>query len=113
MPVTATLRHLRISPRKVRLVARLIRKKKAVDAQNILMFTTKKPAKPLLKLLNSALANAKENYKLNPEELYISKIIVNEGPKLKRWFPVSRGRAHPILKRSSHVTIVLDKIKTE
>ena len=74
MPVTAKLRHLRITPRKVRLVADLIRGKRAEEAQNILNFTIKKAAFPILKLLRSALANAKNSFQLDESNLYISKI---------------------------------------
>jgi len=110
MPVTAKLRHLRITPRKVRLVADLIRGKRAEEAQNILNFTIKKAAFPLLKLLRSALANAKNSFQLDESNLYISKILVNEGPKYKRWRARARGSANLIQKKTSHITIILDEI---
>jgi len=110
MPVIAKLNRLRIAPRKVRLVADLIRRKSVEEAQTILTFTVKRAAPPLLKLLKSAIANAKENFRLEEKNLYISKIIVNEGQKLKRWRPASRGSAHSIMKRVSNVVIVLDEI---
>ena len=109
MPVTAKLRYLRIAPRKVRLVADLIRGKTVLEAQNILNFVTKKAAKDLLKLLNSAIANAK-NLELDLANLYISKILVDEGPKYKRWRARARGMAAEIQKKTSHVTIILDEI---
>jgi len=109
MPVTARLRYLRIAPRKVRLVADLIRGKSVEEAQTVLSFTTKKAAQTLLKLLNSAIANAK-NLELDPANLYIAKILVDEGPKYKRWIARARGRADQIQKKTSHVTIVLDEI---
>ena len=109
MPVTARLRYLRIAPRKVRLVADLIRGKTVEEAQTILSFTTKKAAQTLLKLLNSAIANAK-NLELDPANLCISKILVDEGPKYKRWRARARGMAAEIQKKTSHVTIVLDEI---
>ncbi|PJA84728.1 MAG: 50S ribosomal protein L22, partial [Candidatus Nealsonbacteria bacterium CG_4_9_14_3_um_filter_37_13] len=84
MSVTAKLRYLRIAPRKVRLVADLIREKSVEEAQTILSFTTKKAAKVLLKLLKQAIANAKTNFQLEEKNLYISKILVDEGPKYKR-----------------------------
>jgi large subunit ribosomal protein L22 len=90
MTVKAQLRNLRIAPRKVRLAADLIRGKSTERAQTILKFTTKRAAQPLLKLLNSALANAKNNLKINTTNLFISKIEVNEGQKLKRWRPRAR-----------------------
>jgi len=110
MPVTAKLRHLRIPPRKVRLVADLIRGKRAEEAQNILNFTIKKAAFPLLKLLRSALANAKNSFQLDESNLYISKILVDEGPKYKRWRARARGSANLIQKKTSHITIILDEI---
>ena len=108
MTFQATLRYLRIAPRKVRLVADLIRGKKVLEAKTILKFTVKGAVQPILKLLNSAVANAKD--KEAPDNLYISKITVNEGPKNKRWMPRARGQAYEIQKKTSHVTIVLSKI---
>lgn len=113
MPVTAKLRYLRIAPRKVRLVADLIRGKSIEEAQTILNFTLKKTAQPLLKLLKSAIANAKNNFQLDSENLYISKITVDEGPKYKRWMPRARGQASEIQKKTSHITICLEEIKKE
>ncbi len=110
MSVIAKLRYLRIAPRKVRLVADLIRGKRIEKAQNILNFTIKKAAPPLLKLLRSATANAKNNFQLDESNLYITKILVDEGPKYKRWRARARGRAEEIQKRTSHVTVVLDEI---
>ena len=110
MPVIAKLRYLRIAPRKVRLVVDLIRGKRIEEAQNILNFTIKKAALPLLKLLRSAAANAKNNFQLDESNLYIAKILVDEGPKYKRWRARSRGRAAEIQKKTSHITVVLDEI---
>ena len=110
MAVTAKLRYLRIAPRKVRLVADLIRKKKIEEAQTILNFTIRKAALPLLKLLNSAVANARNSFQLEAKNLYISKITVDEGPKYKRWMPRARGMAYPIQKKTSHIILVLDEI---
>ena len=109
----AKLHYLRISPRKVRLVADLIRGKPVLEAKNILSFTNKRSAPILLKLLNQAVANTKSQYEVKDEELYISKIAVDEGPRYKRWRPVSRGMAHPIQKKTSHIHIVLDTLKKE
>jgi large subunit ribosomal protein L22 len=109
--VVAKLNYLRIAPRKVRLVADLIRGKKVEVAKNILSFTKKKAAEPLLKLLNSALANARNNFSLDPGNLFISKILVNEGPKEKRYMPRARGRATPIEKKTSHIFLELSEIK--
>jgi large subunit ribosomal protein L22 len=111
MKVTAHLRYLRIAPRKVRLVADLIRGKSVKEARNILNFCRKKAALPLLKLLNSAVANAKHNFKMDEEKLFISEIYVNEGPRLKRIFPRAMGRADIIQKKMSHVSIFLEEMK--
>lgn len=102
----AKLNYLRIAPRKVRLVADIIRGKSVFDARNILGFTIKKAAHPMLKLLNSAVANAGD---MPVENLFISKVEVNEGPKLKRSRPRARGRAYEIQKKTSHIIIVLDE----
>ncbi len=111
MEVTAKLRYLRIAPRKVRLVADLVRGKSVEEATHILNFTRKRAAKPILKLLNSAIANASHNFQLKKENLYISKIVVNEGPKLKRWRPRARGVTYEIQKKTSHITLVLTEIE--
>lgn len=110
MAVLAKLRYLRIAPRKVRLVANLIRGKKVEEAQTILNFTVKKSSLALLKLLNQAIANAKNNFQLDPLNLFVSKITVDEGPKYKRWQARSRGQASEIQKKTSHITIILDEI---
>lgn len=111
MPVTAKLRYLRIAPRKVRLVADLIRGKSVEEAQTILNFTQKRAALPFSKLLKSALANARHNFQLEEGNLYIQKILVDEGPKYKRWRARARGMASPIQKKTSHITLVLDTIE--
>lgn len=107
MPITAKLQYLRIAPRKVRMVADLIRGKTIEEAQTILNFTVKKTAHPLLKLLKQAIANAKNNFQTEQSNLYISKITVDEGPKLKRWRARARGRAYEIQKKTSHLTLTL------
>lgn len=111
MAVTAKLHYLGIAPRKVRLVADLIRGKSVKAAQTILNFTTKRAAGPLLKLLKSATASASHNFQLEESNLYISKITVDEGPKLKRWRARARGQAYEIQKKTSHITLVLDEIE--
>jgi len=111
MLVVAKLRYLRIAPRKVRQVADLVRGKSVEEAQNILSFTIKKGAQPLLKLLNSAAANAKNNFKLAEANLFVAKIEVNEGPKNKRWRARAKGQAYEIQKKTSHINLVLDEIK--
>jgi large subunit ribosomal protein L22 len=107
MEIRAKLSNLRTAPRKVRQVVDLVRGKRVQEAQSILLFTVNKSAKHVLKLLNSAVASAKHDFHLNEGNLFISKITVDEGPKLKRWHPMSRGRAFPIIKRTSHIAIVL------
>lgn len=109
MAVIAKLKYLRIAPRKVRLVADLIRRKRVEEAKTILNFTTKKAAKPLFKLLNAAVADAKHNFQLDPLNLYISKLTVDEGQKYKRWMPRARGVATEIQKKTSQVIIVLEE----
>ncbi len=110
MEVKVTLSNIRIAPRKVRMVADMIRGKKTSQAQSILAFTVNKSARPVLKLLNSAVATAKNEFKLNESNLFVSKVMVDEGPKLKRWHPMSRGRAYPIMKRTSHVVLALGEL---
>lgn len=109
MEVKAKLSNLRTAPRKVRLAADLVRGKDVTKAQAILTFTVSKPGQSILKLINSAVASAKNDFKLNEANLFISKITVDEGPKLKRWHPMSRGRAYPIMKRTSHIALVLSE----
>lgn len=104
----AHLKRVRISSQKANLVAALIRRKKALEALDILKFTPKKGAKIIAKVIKSALANAENNFKQNPQELYLKEILVTQGPTYKRHRPISRGRSHPILKRTSHITISLE-----
>jgi len=111
MEVKACLNRLRISPRKVRLVADLARGMNINEARERLEFLNKKSTKPILKLINSAVANAKNNFNLNEDNLYISEIFVNEGPILKRWRPRAMGRAARINKRTSRVMVILSEIK--
>jgi len=113
MIVKAKLSNLRISARKVRLVADMIRGKSADKAASILSFTTKKASKPILKLLNSAVANAKNNLKLDTTNLFVEKIEVNDGPKYKRMRPRARGQGFEIQKKTSHIIMVLNDKKHE
>ena len=110
MQVTAKLNYLRIAPRKVRLVADMIRRKKVDDAKSLLNFSVKNANRPMLKLLDQAVANAKNNFQLDPSNLFISKIMVDEGPKYKRFQPRARGQAFEIQKKTSHILIVLDEV---
>lgn len=107
----AYLKNYRQSPRKVRLVADLIRGKSVADAESALTFMTKRATGMFHKLLASAVANAQHNFKVGPEALYVSAVSVTKGPTLKRVRPVSRGRAHRINKRTSIVTLVLSQGK--
>lgn len=113
MQVVARLRYLRIAPRKVRLVADLLRGKSVQEAQTILNFTVKRASQPILKLLKSAVASARHNFQLEEKNLYIAKINVDEGPKYKRWRARARGQAAEIQKKTSHITLVLDEIVQE
>ncbi len=109
MSVSARLNYFRMSPRKVRTVAKTIKNLKVDAAEKTLLFLPKKSAKILLKLLRSAINNAK-NKNYDPKDLYVKNIIVNEGPKnLKRYYPKARGRVGQIIKRQSHLEIILDK----
>jgi len=107
MEIKAKLSHLRISSRKVRLVADLIRGMELKEAENQLKFISKRSAIHLLRLLNSAAANAYSNFNLEKKDLYIKEIFINQGPPFKRWRAASRGRAMPIAKRTSHINLVL------
>ncbi|BCX15539.1 MAG: 50S ribosomal protein L22 [Candidatus Parcubacteria bacterium] len=107
----AKLNYFRMSPRKVRMVAKIIKGLPVNYAERQLMFYNKKAAKALLKLLKSAIANAK-NKGYDSKDLYVEKIVVNEGPHLlKRFYPKARGRVGRILKRMSHIEICLGKIE--
>ena len=107
MEARAYLKYARISPRKVQVVLDLIRNKPVHLANAILKHTPKAASEPLFKLLKSAAANAENNHSMNSELLYVAECFVSPGPTLKRIRPVSKGRAHRILKRTSHVTMVL------
>jgi large subunit ribosomal protein L22 len=113
MAYEVKLKHLHIAPRKVRMVADLVRGKKAEEARTILNFTVKRASEPLLKLLNSGLANAKSTKNVEAKDLFISKITVDEGPAGRRVLPKSRGRGEIVRKKTSHVIMVLDMKKEE
>ncbi len=107
MSVEAKLKYSRISPRKVRLVANLVRGLQVDEAEKVLQFTIKRSANPMLKLLKSAIANAENNFNLKRKDLYIAEIRVDGGPIIKRFRPRARGVAFPIQKRTSHIFIEL------
>jgi large subunit ribosomal protein L22 len=109
MEVTAKTRYVRVSPRKARLVTELVKGKKVQEALNILAFTKKASAKTLTKLINSAVANAQQNNKMDVDTLMVKRISVDGGPTLKRYLPRAMGRATKIIKRTSHITVVLDE----
>jgi len=109
MEAKAIARHIRIAPRKIRVVIDLIRGKNIGDAYAILKFTPKIGSEILLKVLESAVANAEHNCDMNSDKLYVAAAYVDQGPTLKRIHPRSRGQAFKILKRSSHVTVVVEE----
>ncbi|KAJ3636339.1 hypothetical protein Zmor_008693 [Zophobas morio] len=111
MEAKAKLTMIRISPRKVRLVADSIRMKKVQDAIAILHNQDKRSSEPVLKLLNSAVANAVNNNGMEADQLIVKTIYVNEGPTLKRFRPKDHGKAFQILKRTSHITIIVSDEK--
>ena len=107
----ATRRYARISSRKVKIVADLLRGKSVEEAQNIVKFAPKASSEILEKLLNSAIANAENNHFMNRANLYVAEIYANQGPTLKRIRPAAKGSAVRIRKRTSHITIVLRESK--
>ena len=107
----AVLRYARISPRKVNIVNDLIRNKDVATARGILMNTPKAASELLIKLLDSAVANAENNFDMNPDNLYVAEVYAHQGPTMKRWRAGSQGRASIILKRSSHVGVTLREKK--
>jgi len=103
----ATAKHIRIAPLKVRIVLNLIRGKGVGEALSILRYTPKRASRVIEKVVRSAAANASNNLDLDMDDLYIVEAFVGEGPTLKRFHPRQRGQAFAILKRSSHVTVVV------
>jgi large subunit ribosomal protein L22 len=109
MQAVATLKMLRSTPQKTRLVADLIRGQGISEAENLLRYANRRAAKPLLKLLQSAKANAVNNHDMFEDSLFVAGIEVNEGPTLKRYLPRARGRADLLRKRTCHITITLEE----
>lgn len=107
MQARAVARYVRVSPRKARQVVDLIRGKSVGEALNVLQLVPRAAATPVEKVVKSAMANAENNYDMNPDELYISQIFVDEGPTMKRIRPRARGMADRIRKRTSHITVIL------
>ncbi len=107
MEAKAILRYARISSRKVKIVNDLIRGKNVHEAERILKTTNKHASELLYKLLRSAIANAENNHNMDPQSLYVAEIYANQGPTLKRLITRARGSANRLLKRTSHITIVV------
>ncbi len=103
----AVLRQVRISPKKANIVATMVQGKSVSEADEILKYLPKKAAKILRRVITSATANAQNNLGQDTSKLMIKRILVTKGPQNKRWIPVSRGRANPLLKRTSHITVEL------
>jgi len=111
MEVRAVGKYVRVQPRKVRIIADEIRGKDAVHSAALLRFHPSKSAKALRKVLVSAIANAGENHKIAPEDLKIATIMVDEGPRLKRMRARAQGRGNRIIKKTSHITVVVEDVE--
>lgn len=111
MEIKANVKHLRTSARKTRLVVDLVRGMQVEKALDQLKFVNKRVTGAVAKLINSAIANAENTYDLSKDNLFIKEIRVDEGATLKRWMPRAHGRATPIRKRTSHVSVVLGELK--
>ena len=109
MQATAKVTGVRVTPRKCRLVIDLIRGKKVSDALGILANVNKSAAPVVAKLVKSAAANAVNNNKMDESKLYIKAIYANDGPRLKRYMPRAKGSASSIIKRTSHITVVVEE----
>ena len=109
MEITAQSRYIRVTPRKVKVVIDLIKGKKAGEALDVLSFTHKAASRTLLKLLRSAIANATRRGDIDIDTLFIKRISVGPGPALKRFRPAPQGRAVPVKKRTSHISLVLEE----
>ena len=109
MESKAAAKHIRISPRKVRLMMDQVRGKKVEEALNLLSFAPQKAAFILKKLINSAVANAGQNSNTDVDNLFIKRVYADEGPTMKRFRPRAMGRATNIRKRTSHLTVILDE----
>jgi large subunit ribosomal protein L22 len=108
MEIVAKSTFIRCSPSKLRLVANQIRGMEALKAEMVLKTLSQKAARPLLLVLKQAIGNAANNFGIKKETLKVSKLEVGEGPRSKRWRFVARGRVHPVLKRTSHVNLILE-----
>ncbi len=110
MEVKASLKYLKISPRKTRLVTGLLKGLSVQEAEAQLMYNKKRSSEPIMKLLKSVVNDAENNFHLNKDNLFIKLIRVDEDPALKRYRPRARGAVYTIKKRTSHISIVLDEI---
>ena len=110
MEVKAKAKYIRMSSKKIRLVADVVRGLSVEKALDQLIFINKAAHRPITKLINSAVASAEHNFELEKNNLFIKEIKINEGPTLKRWKPRARGRATPIRKRTSHIDLVLAEL---
>jgi large subunit ribosomal protein L22 len=108
MAVQAIAKGVRMSPRKVGVVASLVRGRSVEDALTILAHTPRRSALPVIKVIESARANADHNHNLKPNTLQIVEITVNHGPRLKRYRPAAHGRALPFMRRTSHIRVIVD-----
>jgi large subunit ribosomal protein L22 len=113
MKVSARARYIRQSPFKVRRVLDLVRGLPVPEAREVLAFTNRRAAEPIVKVLESAVANASHNHSLDARELRVVEAFADEGPTLKRFKPRARGRATQILKRTAHITIVVGDGRTD
>ena len=113
MEARAQARYVRVTPMKARRVIDLIRGLPAAEAQAILHFAPQAASEPVGKVLDSAIANATNNFNLDPETLVVSEAYVDEGPTMKRFRPRAQGRAYRIRKRTSHITVVVESVTTD
>ena len=113
MEARAQARYVRVTPMKARRVIDLIRGMNAADAQAVLKFAPQAASEPIGKVLDSAIANATNNFKLDPDTLVVREAYVDEGPTLKRFRPRAQGRAYRIRKRTSHITVVVESVTAD
>ena len=111
MEIKAVAKDTGVSPRKIRLLVDMVRGKKVEEALTILRFTPSPLARVVAKVVKSAAANAENNFQMDPADLKVVSIYVDEAKPMKRFRPVSRGRAHHIIKRSSHITVIVAEVQ--
>lgn len=109
MAANAKIKMIRMTPRKMRVVANYVRGKRAQEAIDYLTFCKRSAARPLLKLIKSAVANADNKGGMDVDNLFVKELLVDSGPTMKRWMPRAKGSASPILKRSTKVSVTLDE----